>query len=72
MNGALLPFPSREVNSSSAISALSKEKLRMKAQKYQRGSLALRKRKRQPDLWEFRYYTQEGGRPVYRRQTVVR
>ena len=42
----------------------------MKAQKYQRGSLALRRRKRLPDLWEFRYYVEEGGRTVYRRQTV--
>ena len=43
----------------------------MKAQKYQRGSLALRRRKRQPDLWEFRYYVDEGGgRTVYRRETV--
>jgi len=42
----------------------------MKAQKYQRGSLALRRRKRLPDLWEFRYYLEEGGRTVYRRQTV--
>jgi len=42
----------------------------MKAQKYQRGSLILRKRQRQPDLWEFRFYTEERGRTVYRRQPV--
>jgi hypothetical protein len=42
----------------------------MKAQKYQRGSLTLRKRQRQPDLWEFRFYTEERGRTVYRRQPV--
>ena len=42
----------------------------MKAQQYQRGSLALRRRQRQPDLWEFRFYTEERGRTVYRRQPV--
>jgi integrase len=44
--------------------------IRMKAQKYQRGSLALRKRKRQPDLWEFRFYTEERGQTVYRRRAI--
>ena len=42
----------------------------MRAQRYQRGSLALRKRKRQPDIWEFRYYTEESGRSVYKRKYV--
>jgi integrase len=59
-----------DVDSSVAISALSKEKLRMKAQRYQRGSLVLRKRKRQPHLWEFRFYSEEHGRTVYHRRAV--
>jgi len=51
----------------SAISARAKEKIRMQAQRYQRGSLTILKRKRQPDAWAFRYYTEEGGRNVYKR-----
>ena len=44
----------------------------MKAQRYQRGSLAIAKRKRQPDLWEFRYYTEEQGQTVYRGRRLAR
>ena len=42
----------------------------MQAQRYQRGSLTILKRKRQPDAWMFRYYTQENGRHVYKRQFI--
>ncbi len=42
----------------------------MQAQRYQRGSLSILKRKKQPDAWMFRYYTEEGGRRVYKRQYV--
>ncbi len=59
-----------DVNSSTAISALSKEKLRMKAQRYQRGSLRLRKRKSLPDVWEFRHYEEVGNKTHYKRQLV--
>ncbi len=58
------------VHSTSAISALSKEKLRMKAQRYQRGSLRLRKRKSLPDVWEFRHYEEVGNKTIYKRQLV--
>lgn len=58
------------VDSSLAISARAKEKIRMKAQRYQRGSLSILKRKRQPDAWVFRYYAEEGGRRVYKRVTI--
>jgi hypothetical protein len=33
----------------------------MQAQRYQRGSLSILKRKSQPDAWAFRYYTEEDG-----------
>ena len=42
----------------------------MQAQRYQRGSLSLLKRKSQPDTWVFRYYAQEGGRSVYKKKIV--
>ncbi len=35
----------------------------MQAQRYQRGSLSILKRKSQPDAWMFRYYAQENGLP---------
>ncbi len=64
-------FPARsDVDSSQAISARAKEKIRMQAQRYQRGSLSILKRKSQPDAWMFRYYTEENGRRVYKRQYV--
>jgi len=59
-----------QVDSTEAISALSKEKIRMKAQRYQRGSLSLRKRKGLPDVWEFRHYQEVGNRTVYKKQIV--
>jgi integrase len=58
------------VNSSEAISALAKEKIRMQAQRYQRGSLTIMKRKGQADVWSFRYYTEENGRSVYKRKII--
>ena len=58
------------VNSPVAISALAKEKIRMQAQRYQKGSLKIVKRKSQPDAWFFRYYTEENGRSVYKRKFV--
>jgi integrase len=58
------------VNSTAAISAFSKENIRMKAQRYQRGSLSLRKRKSLPDVWEFRHYEKVGNKTVYKKQIV--
>ena len=42
----------------------------MQAQRYQRGSLSLMKRKSQPDAWVFRYYAEEGGRRIYKKKIV--
>jgi integrase len=42
----------------------------MEAQRYQRGSLTLVKRKSQPDSWVFRWYATEEGRRVYKRKVV--
>lgn len=42
----------------------------MQAQRYQRGSLSILKRKCQPDAWAFRYYTEEAGRRVYKRKII--
>ena len=42
----------------------------MQAQRYQRGSLSLRKRKSLPDVWEFRHYEKTGNKTVYKKQTV--
>jgi integrase len=50
--------------------ARSKEKIRMKTQRYQRGSLSILKRKSQPDAWVYRYYAEEEGRRVYKRVIV--
>jgi len=58
------------VDSSQAISALPKEKLRMEAHRYQGGSLNLVKRKSLPDAWVFRYYAEESDRRVYKKQIV--
>lgn len=58
------------ISSTAAISALSKEKLQMEAQRYQRGSLSLQKRKSLPDAWTFRYYVEEAGRRVYKKVVV--
>src|SRR5260370_902377 len=57
------------VDSTTAISARAKE-IRMQAQRYQRGSLSLLKRKSQPDVWVFRYYAEEGGRRAYKKKIV--
>ena len=58
------------VDSPQAISAFPKEKIRMEARRYQGGSLSLLKRKSLPDAWVFRYYTEENGRRVYKKQFV--
>jgi integrase len=59
-----------DVNSTAAISAHAKEKIRMQAQRYQRGSLSLVKRRSKPDTWVFRYYVEQHGRRVYKKQIV--
>lgn len=63
-------FPHPVVDSTEAISALAKEKIRMQAQRYQAGSLTILKRKSQPDAWFFRWYTEENGRRIYKRKFV--
>ena len=42
----------------------------MQAQRYQRGSLSLLKRKSQPDTWVFRYYAEERGHRTYKKKIV--
>lgn len=42
----------------------------MQAQRYQRGSLSLLKRKSKPDTWVFRYYAEEGEQRVYKKKIV--
>lgn len=42
----------------------------MQAQRYQRGSLSILKRKSQPDAWVFRYYAEENGCRVYKKTVV--
>jgi integrase len=70
MSSPQLTFDSQKANTLSVISALAKETIRIRARRYQRGSLKVLKRKTQPDAWWFRYYTQENGRRVYKRQFV--
>jgi len=70
MTTALLTSGSDEVDSPIAISARAKEIIRMQAQRYQRGSLTIMKRKSQPDAWVFRYYAEEGGRRTYKKKIV--
>jgi integrase len=59
-----------DIDSMSAISARAKETIRMQAQRYQRGSLTLLKRKSQPDAWVFRFYADERGHRVYKKKFV--
>jgi integrase len=59
-----------EVHSTEAISAHAKEKIRMHAQRYQRGCLSLLKRKSKPDIWVFRYYVDETSRRIYKKKIV--
>ena len=68
----VMPLPSvvDDVDSTTAISARAKEIIRMQAQRYQRGSLSLLKRKSQPDVWVFRYYAEEGARRTYKKKIV--
>ena len=42
----------------------------MQAQRYQRGSLSIMKRKSLPDAWVFRYYAEEGGHRTYKKKIV--
>ena len=58
------------VDSPVAISAHAKEKIRMQAPRYQRGSLSILKRKSQPDVWVFRYYAEEDGQRSYKKKIV--
>jgi integrase len=59
-----------DLNSKSAISAPVKEKIRMQAQRYQKGSLSIVKRKSQPDVWVFRYYAEEAGHRTYKKRVI--
>ena len=70
MNTLILTTVTGDVDSTTAISALAKEKIRMQAHRYQRGSLSLLKRKSQPDVWVFRYYAEEAGHRVYKKKIV--
>jgi integrase len=58
------------VNSTTAISVLAKEKIRMQVPRYQEGSLSLQERKRQPAVWVFRYYVGGDGNRVYKKIRV--
>lgn len=70
MNSAAGVAAVDDVHSTTAISAHAKETIRMQAQRYQRGSLSLLKRKSQPDVWAFRYYEGEGDCRTYKRKIV--
>ena len=70
MNSATGVSTMDDVHSTTAISARAKEIIRMQAQRYQRGSLSLLRRKSQPDAWVFRYYADEVGRRVYKKKIV--
>ncbi len=70
MNNVALTSANRDIDSVIAISARAKEIIRMQAQRYQRGSLSLLKRKSQPDTWVFRYYAEEAGHRVYKKRIV--
>src|ERR1700756_4629836 len=67
---AVTASPTPVVDSTEAISALAKRRVRMQAQRYQRGSLTIIKRKCKPNVWSFRYYTKENGRSVYKRKII--
>jgi integrase len=66
----LINHEGEQVDSPQAISARAKEKIRMQAQRYQRGSLSILKRKSQPNAWVFRYYAEENGHRVYKKKIV--
>jgi integrase len=70
MTASIVSITGGQLDSAVAISALPKEKIRMKAQRYQRGSLRTMKRKSLPDAWYYRYYAEEQGKKVYKRQFV--
>jgi hypothetical protein len=68
MTVSALLLSGKAINSRTAISARAKEKIRMQAQRYQRGSLSILKRKSQPDAWVYRYYAEENGERVYKKR----
>jgi integrase len=70
MTAPSLTTTPQNVDSSQAISALAKEKIRMQTHRYQRGSLTILKHKSKPDVWAFRYYTEENGQRVYKRKLI--
>jgi integrase len=70
MTAAVLISSPDDLDSSTAISARAKEKIRMQAHRYQRGSLSIMKRKSQPNAWVFRYYAEENGRRTYKKKVV--
>lgn len=70
MTECLLTSSPNDLDSTTAISAHAKEKIRMQAQRYQRGSLSIMKRKSLPDAWVFRYYAEEGGHRTYKKKIV--
>jgi integrase len=70
VTASVVAITGEPIDSSAAISALAKETIRMRAQRYQRGSLSLMKRKSLPDAWYFRFYTEEDGQKVYKRRFI--
>jgi integrase len=70
MNFPLAPSNGLALASSTDIRALVKAKIRLRAKRYQRGSLTIWKRKKLPDAWMFRYYAEEDGHRVYKRRYV--
>jgi hypothetical protein len=70
MTSIRLSSPANDIDSTTAISARAKETICMQAQRYQRGSLSLLKRKSQPDVWVFRYYAGKGDERVYKKKIV--
>jgi integrase len=70
MSSPVLPSDTQAVDSFVDVRALVKKRIRLHAKRYQRGSLTLWKLKTRPDVWMFRYYTEENGRHVYKRKFV--
>jgi len=73
MKNEVITIDDGNVSPSQAIGALtsdSKGKIRMKAARYQRGSLTVQKRKSLPDIWVYRYYAEEGSQRVYKKKIV--
>ena len=70
MNSPVLSSNSLAVDSSIGIRALVQAKIRSRAKRYQRGSLTIWKRKRLPDGWMYRYYSEQNDRRVYKRKFI--